>query len=1353
MGFTKDLPDDLTKGIDEPAAPALQAQTTQTDNSLSPPASSATPLVATPAPNPYGLGQTAPLQAQAQHTPPVEAQASAPPAPEPVPIPQEQAPPPTAAAKDPVEKMLDDYLAENAKHPYENKLPEIKHFEQPKLPEAAKPPKKEDFNLWAELTKAGGAAVYGAAGGFLKLPSAYDALVQGMPELPGERQLRKGTPFALKEGQQKPYETMEERYKNWQGKQVTESAGYKAGEIPGEALGYAAFIPGLGAGAGLARALGFRAAEGGAIGGLQSAEEQMRKTGKIDAGQLAQGAALGAPLNMAGELGLRGAGKALGAVGKYWQGRVQKDQAKIAEAFKKVAEKGNQGGEIKPPQESITPPAELKEPEVKGPFAYLKDKKGFDIIKNAKTLEDILPALTKAEGKMMKEALKTLGEALGALKHAQNEAKAFTANAAKLASLPSQMNKIKRELKKELNSTNTEKVALKRSELHLEQELKTGEMQQAKKLRLQESLKNAAEAAQKTFQNQLEKLEEAIRESHLPDLFKGDRGKHLRGYLDEADLYSKEHIEPFLAKTYEEAYDQALKATKDMKALESQYDAFRKHNLDFFNEIEKKVQKHFGNEGGNIPHRLHLAVEVRHPLTGKVTAPASFGLVHNPFMNDLHGIYARQLKAFIKQLEIEEGAMKEKEVLSIPLKSSFNHKAHLLKEGLLHPNADKIMVAAALAIRSDILGLDTPAHAQEALPDMEDITHAKEKHDLGNAAMALAASVLFAKYGYKGARALMQDPQMIMNYYYVNTNDLLKLGDMYMHRSGYDSIANKMNETVAKIYRTQLFTHDENEKVTKVLFGGASLDTLAENGQAHARDALSAIAEFKKFAEDYAKDWHDHVSELGDDAIRTKIEPVTNAINFVNKSLNGLRHHEWQDTVVLKIFSQAAQAWFNLSPKTYISGIGEFGSTGILQMGPKATSWGMHKYVTSPELRGLVNRLHVSGPRTQALNMIDSAAKPVKAESIVAGAGTLGSLSDFYTKNPKEMAKRGITSAHEFSKKILTGEIDEDIQVDAFSKVAVDLSEMIGYDPLDLNKGPFSRSPIFSGVMRFYGAPERYARQMVKAAGRRDIAGIVMAEACLQQFAGKAAIPKSVEMAAWTFGNPYQVAIAINAVNATSVGYNLLGDMSSKSDWDPFFYPLMGVISPGVDNTAAVVGDLVKDSKDLGEALYAIKGDILAAVGKTQDPLTLVGDKKVKANLAAQKAVRNALNSLSMLTPPTAAVAAFQYNLPGAMLKEFAEWLPSSGVEQAEFGVPSTKIGSSVFPLEAAKPHNYVGAKWAARRQMLRMPPGPNEARYQLATQALKVGKGRLTPKEINELNKMQAAVTGYVEPDYMKGQ
>jgi hypothetical protein len=243
---------------------------------------------------------------------------------------------------------------------------------------------------------------------------------------------------------------------------------------------------------------------------------------------------------------------------------------------------------------------------------------------------------------------------------------------------------------------------------------------------------------------------------------------------------------------------------------------------------------------------------------------------------------------------------------------------------------------------------------------------------------------------------------------------------------------------------------------------------------------------------------------------------------------------------------------------------------------------------------------------------------------------------------------------------------------------------------------------------------------MYVAAAKGNYAGILMSLALLHQFAGVAAVPKLLTLAGWIV-DPVDTAKAVYLLNAISLGQQVLGDMSSKVDWDMLLWPLMGVEAPGLDNIVQIMGDITATRSQLGAVGYAIM----------LEPERLIGSKFVDTNLEAQKGLRNLLNSLSMFVPmlgpvPTQALSAFAYNLPGFMHNEF------------ELNVPRPGLGNQAAPLKPNEVRRYPGANMDSLRAMFRLRPGADVTNYKTAQQGKKMARETLTPEDNKALNDMQ---------------
>lgn len=1184
-------------------------------------------------------------------------------------------PPPPESTK--LEDPLAGYLENMRKNPYEySKAPSLPELS----PEKPKPVIKEP-NFYDNLTKAvtpiaGGAykALQGAGAGIAKVASGADALMMGASKAnPASNALGKAAGW-----QSQPYESPEQAYEKNIPEDTKSDRTYQTGKALGEAGIYAA-TPGM-EGAGLAP-LAARSAEGALFGAADSAANQMTQKGHIDAGSLATDTAFSGALGAGAHLGLKGAGKL---------------------AKKLLPKKESASGDVL--KGNVEENIGVKPEEPQGPYRIPnpEQKKGFDIMEGATMLKDFKQILKPKDFKKLNEIVTDLGTELAKLAHYKNELEVSAKNALKLATVPSQLNKIAVKEEKKLGSDQQARKGAKRYELYLKQQQETKGIQEKKLEELGKALGSAPKAARGNIQKEIHLVEEILRKlAHPEEIFNVGTDKHLRGYLRREDLYSPEESLPHLAKDFEGALKQTEELSKTVAALQKQYDSLREKYLDDFDRIEKLVQDKLGNK-----ERLHVKFGLQNAFDQSKKTYGTIGLNFNAHIAHLNSIYDRQLKAFEKQLEAEENAIRSKFTYGTPIPKGFDAAGHLMKHGLMNPNADKLLLAATLGAQA----LDMPAQAESGKEEQNN------QHNLGNAAIALTASILAAKHGPAIARQIIRDPHWVFWNYYANTRDLLAVADSMMQKAGADSMAWKLAAITGNALKAQILSTDKPSEIVDAIFHGADTSKLTPVGQILVGEVHAEYSDLRKTAKEYLSDWRDHYSNLSPND-QEHYKAVDSAVHFMAGMLGNVKHRSIIDQAFQTFSGNVIKNWFQFNPTQYIAGVMDLAIAGPLKMGPVATARGYMLYADAT-FRKLADNVHLGGFRSSGVTHMTQQSKVVGSEGMSAQVATLGSLSGYFKNNQPTMAKLGISTDKEFIQKTLSGNLDPYVITDAMMQVGADISETLGFDYLRMNKGPFSRSHL-EPIIRFISQPERYARLMATAIGKGNYAGVVVSLAVLHQFGGQAVVPKSLQQLAWLW-DPENAAKMQYFLNASSIGQRVLGDLSGKVDWDPLLYPIMGVTAPGLENAVQAIGDLPRIRNDMGEALNTI----------VNHPERLTGSKMKDINLAAQKATRNTINFLSMLLPaigpvPLQALSAFQYNLPGFLHGEY------------EISVPHPGIGAA-HPLKSGEVKKYPNASQDSLRAMVRMRPTYDTTNYKTSQQGKIMAREGLTAGGKKELNDMQ---------------
>jgi len=1255
----------------------LQAQTPQADDSGDTlPAMAAPPAPVAQEAAPEVAPAAAPLQAQAADSKPITLPPS-----EPIPTLAPMAPAPTPVAKP---TAYESYTQAKEANPFAEDQAFQKAMEEQitkpidtniyKGEVTNEPPKKSWWDTLTEPVGTGIHALEGVGGGMAKVYSGVDAVMDAVARNnPVQQWASKVTGNPIP-----PYVNPEQAYENWLGKKVTEDPAYKGGKVFGEMGSYMA-IPG-GEGVGLAP-WAARTAESAGIGLFSSAGRQMAEKGKINPKELVGDTAFSGALGAAGHGILAAAGKGVKGL-----------MAKGHEAMLPKAKPGEPAGAY-----SLNLVAD-EAGKLKG--------KGYDILKYGKHVDELKAALNDKDFHDLREAYKKIVDAYIIAKHLKNELEVVAKHALSLAKIPTQKARIKISKSRIPTSATAEELAKIKHDLYLEQEAK---------------------------------VEAALRQVHTPETFRAELGKHAEAILDRQMLRDAEHEKQLVGglKTFQEAADEAEQLQKRWEQARARYDEYRAELRPFLNEIEKKVQAHFGNI-----ERLFIRSEVKHTRSGTVI-PVGMGLKHDPFHVQLNEIMQRKYNEMAAAIKAVEGAMHTK------IEYGYNSK--------IKPIQGKVTMAA--------LGLLATAHMQEAeaADNAEGGAGNSKPHGFDPrgalfGAASLGAIILAVKYGPLACKQLQRLPHVYFAHLIGTTKDLLKFTDMHLGKDPEkaEGLVYKIIETGGTIYRAQASSHGEARKVLDVIFGAKPIEDLSEEEKIHAQEALSSIRSLKAYAIKYKREWSKYYKSLEksdqdiqkltskdikpehkesllnmtqEQRLKAKeaLSACNGAVNFVCDSFSKERSDNIYDQGFRMLMGNACKVYFYGNPGTMINQAVELGINGPLTLGGKAVIEGyksVARYSMSSEGRELLGRIHIGGNASQGVSEVTQKAQAFLPEKINGNAALHGSLYNFYNHHPDLMEENGIRSSQDFIHKMLTGNIDADIGQYAFMKAYDDVATTLGYDPLNLYKNAIHRSKTFGKFLKFTDPVERYANLMWTALAEGNYRGVALSLAMMHQVGGRAVIPKEIQTLGWMM-DPGTTAKLQAFLDATSLGQQILGDYSGKVDFTFVGFPFLGMAGVGWEDMQSLVANLVTDPAAFFEVVDTA----------VHHPQRFMGSKKVKHNLEAQRHLRNLINDISILKPtvariPLQNISAFMYNLPGVLHN------------QVEFGVQAPGIGKSPFPLKASKVYSFQGANWESARKMLRLKPGPRVTNYQTAEQGLLLGKktNALTPERKTELNNRRRA-------------
>ena len=181
----------------------------------------------------------------------------------------------------------------------------------------------------------------------------------------------------------------------------------------------------------------------------------------------------------------------------------------------------------------------------------------------------------------------------------------------------------------------------------------------------------------------------------------------------------------------------------------------------------------------------------------------------------------------------------------------------------------------------------------------------------------------------------------------------------------------------------------------------------------------------------------------------------------------------------------------------------------------------------------------------------------------------------------------GITDNKDFVKKLLKGQLDATITMDAWVHAGEASMKTLGVDPLRMNKSGLERMPMYRTIVNFTSQPLRMARLMNQymKEGQTDKVAYLMYSSMI--LGGGAAIPQSLRLLGQQYDpqSEYALEKALNDYSISGVAGSLAPEMKAfipnldaKLGYDPVNPMQFAGINTGPD----LVKRGVKDANDLG---------------------------------------------------------------------------------------------------------------------------------------------------------------------------
>jgi hypothetical protein len=1187
---------------------------------------------------------------------------------------------------------------------------------------------KKDF--WQNLTEPIGTSIYrgvtGFAGGLINTADQAKAAIESANRAAGMQPIVSGvmaanalSPAAAQPAPAQPYQSLETAYEQSLEPGTTDTKEYQGAKTGGEIASYAAVPIGGEMAAGIKGA----AAMGGLFGGLSENQRAMKETGQPPTlGQLAGSSALGAGLGVAGHGLVTGAGKLIGGVAKNFAKKAPE------------AAGGASGAATEATGGSETPAAAAAKSEpIEGKFRYTTTKKGHEQLEKGLSLEDFVPYLTKEEHDELKKVIHDLVQSLVSLRYFQKARNIFAANALKLAVKESEKDLINAVSKPRLSSEGAKIAAMKKTALYTKQvqALKAKAQQDIKVIQAQ--LAGAEGAARSKMQRQLAELERMHREQLVPkDVFDIPTGKHIHGQADLTNI----NPEPALANTFDAAHEQAAEAQKTVNDLQTQYDKLKGEVQHILEAAEKKWQEATGKRE---PFHMVFKHEITSNGGNTNVLRAAISLRHDPWTAKLIGMYKKEYDACMEVLR--KHFEKTDTTYDVNTGKPAGGAAKRLEAmGMLTDTGRKIMLSA-LAGTAAYLDFQ-PAEAA---------TSEKESHMrtgisiVGNGALALGILILIgpkrARVAVNIVKQFLHDPHIIFATGYRLTKETIREGDNLLVKHGLlkpnKSLAYRMDMIAARIYDGMTFVPEKGQQFIDAIFHGGDSTGFSPVGEALVGEIRQSIGDMRKDIPDYVKQLQKFSQQNPDSATITN---CLEAAEFVKNTFFPDTEGP-TDWFFRNLGVNAPRVWFTANPKNMLGQVFDLAIAGPLQLGPKAMANAYRLLITKNELRELVGQMYSTGAASQQVTGAsplltkgeealekEAAKKAAPSAHFItdrfnASVGTLASLLHYFDTHPEAMKALGIKSSEEFATKLLSAGIqDEGVRTEAFIKLVNDLAALTGHDWFRINVPPLLRSKYIRYGEGLVSQVSRFATLMAKAAMEKNWTGLAATLFVLQQVAGPAAIPKSLQGLAW-YASPDNFAKFQEFMRMLSLGEHLYGNLESLVDYDPLLFPLLGVDRPGVEMIRDAIGDLPATIAKVNEVHYD------AALHAKR----FVGDPGAEVNLKAQKALHAVLTDFAYLGQgltglPLGRLPPLVYGIPQFLHKEFEVAPPKNILGQQKGAAKLERYGDH-------GKGKLTDAQQDAVRYASGLPERMEVANYKTAKYGL--GQANLTGRQEAELNKM----------------
>ena len=942
-----------------------------------------------------------------------------------------------------------------------------------------------------------------------------------------------------------------------------------------------------------------------------------------------------------------------------------------------------------------TPPIAVVEEKPQGPTRKpIGNNIGFARIDLATPLDDVVKLLPPELGSQLHTAVTEIGKAKALFLHLQNQAEEYAVNGLSHAASPGDFNQIKRVATERLSSEKTRELDQLKAELFQAQGAEKARIEgEIATVKAEMDAQPTRSDVRKQLFAQYNRLLGALQEFGSKELLELSDAQHVHTVADRSNLSGATEK---LAENFPDAVAQFDKAYGLMQNAEKHFDTVRKSYQPVFEKVDAAL-------GQRTAVRAEIsAPEGKMKLTGKTEM--AVGLQFNPSLAKLVSKWKRQYQALEAQFKAGEENIRTHYMYESARKlrvTAPGAEKALSEAGFIPPHVHRMLAIGAGGLAA--LNPFHPAEAADLVPDVESMDE-KQRHKyygnltaVGGIGLVAGAALLDRHFGSHGARIVIKGLKPFVHAMYGSVQDASAMADTMLGRTAaQNSLTVALNEWRGHLNQVFLRAKDEPALLLKKHHGEtltpAEEASISPQGKAWLIELQAIEKSVKKMLPDYLEEWKTHLDSLTDLDRHSQSE-ITACLTFVNDMLGpNPRKQEvnFFNRTIGQGYAGFCRGEFTTNAKIIGSClIHDVLAHGGLKLGPKVTWNAYGIYASDPGIRALVGKIRFQGPRSEvmeeaakhsitaamakearsALGMKPAAPVPTNVNDSVLEQmhGEIIWLSSllhqYHARQPELNALSPQFKPKDFKdfvQKVMTGNMPRATLDDTFMKASLDVTEMVGADPLHVNKIGPTRGYSVGNILAFNSAPAREAR-LFKLSGqavKESVQGIInntgtgnygvaimhagrIAHALgvkATYAGGKAVIP--VTAGAVLLNNPITseaTAQIMTVLNNYSLGENVVGDASPMVTWDPAVGPMMGRVAPGLQTTLDTADGFLHGFSEIGA---------MADVIGTKGPGELVaGSKSDETVKAGQNAVRS-LMSLVMLRAATLGDLPYLKNVP-----------------------------------------------------------------------------------------------------------